>query len=130
MQCYASMVYAVVTCLFGVEAAYCWLSDWTHLQWALHSWHIQQLSAFSAMRGGTVAVPNLLWGGLVIIINASLTINIIEHKRSFYGHVTYPMCRSVSLSGKCMWQNGSFDPNAIWADEWDQSRDRCIRCGW
>jgi len=33
---YASAVYAVVVCS-GADVPYQWLSDWTHLQWALHS---------------------------------------------------------------------------------------------
>jgi len=36
-QRYASVVYAIDVCLCDVDVAYRWLSDWTHLQWALHS---------------------------------------------------------------------------------------------
>jgi len=34
---YASMVYAIIMCPCGVDVAYQQLSDWTRLQWALHS---------------------------------------------------------------------------------------------
>jgi len=46
----------------GVDVAYRWLSDWTRLQWALHT---QRASPFSAVTGGDADVPKLLWDFLL-----------------------------------------------------------------
>jgi len=40
----------------GVDVAYMWLSDWICLQWALHSYYMQWASAFSAVKGGNMAL--------------------------------------------------------------------------
>jgi len=42
----------------SVDVVYPWLNDWTRLQWALHSLHMQQASPFSAVRGGDALFPN------------------------------------------------------------------------
>ena len=42
----------------GVDVAYWQLSDWTHLQWALHNYHTQRVSAFSAIKSGNTALSN------------------------------------------------------------------------
>jgi len=51
------MLYITLCC--GVDVAYRQLSDWTHLQWALYSYHKQRASPFSAIRGGSVALHKL-----------------------------------------------------------------------
>ena len=43
--------------LCSVDLVYRGLSEWTHLQCALHSYHTQQASPFSAVRGGDADLP-------------------------------------------------------------------------
>jgi len=42
----------------GMDVVYPWLSNWTCLQWTLHSQHTQWSSAFSAMRGSDALFAN------------------------------------------------------------------------
>jgi len=41
-----------------MDVVYPRLSNWTCLQWKLHSYHTQKTSAFSAMRGSDALFPN------------------------------------------------------------------------
>jgi len=62
--------------------------------------------------------------------SASLTVNIIEHKRYYNRPVDNPMCRSVGVSvgpESIPCQNGRLDLDAVWSGEWGRSRDGCIR---
>ena len=80
-------------------------------------------------------VVNLLyttdkWGRHIIIISASLSINIA----SVTDLSPSPLaCLSVWLpvgQESVLWQNGWLDPDAVWDGEWGESRDGCIRWGW
>ena len=61
------------------------------------------------------------------IVSASISVSIIEHKRSWNRVVAYPICRSVGLES-VLWQNGWLDPVAISGSYW--GRSVCIRLGW
>ena len=67
-------------------------------------------------------------------ISSSLTINVIERKRSWNKPVAYPICRSVCLS-VCLSGNYTVAKRLIGSGcrlggEWGQSRDGCIGWGW
>jgi len=44
--------------LSGVDVAYPWLSNWSCVQWTLHSLHMQRMSAFSSVRDSGTLFPN------------------------------------------------------------------------
>ena len=81
--------------------------------------------------GWTLAVFHktyVQWESHCIIISASLTINVIERKRSSYWLVAYPLCRSVGPES-VLWQHGWLDLDAVLGGEWGRPRDVCIRWG-
>ena len=52
--------------MYRWNVAYPWLSNWTCLQWTLHSQHTQRTSAFSAMRGSDALFPNDFGDDLIV----------------------------------------------------------------
>ena len=66
--------------------------------------------------------------GKTAVVSASLSISIIERKRSWNRVVAYPMYRSVSLYvGLSVWKMYC-GKTAYWGGgEWSRSMDGCIR---